>query len=230
MTGSAHSLKTFALPTRHWNWIAQLADEGWAVVHDLVPADLTHALASEAKAKHQADLLERAGIGRVDLYTLDSSIRRDKTQWFDRETPAQRAYLDLMETVRLEINRALYLGLFSYESHFAAYEPKGFYTRHLDAFQGARNRVLSTVYYLNSDWQSEDGGELAIYPANDENAPALALIPPEAGSFVIFLSEDMPHEVLPTRRDRYSIAGWFRVNDRMTAPGLQAPSGIVSDF
>jgi SM-20-related protein len=29
---------------------------------------------------------------------------------------------------------------------------------------------------------------------------------------VIFLSERIPHEVLPATRDRYSIAGWFRVN------------------
>jgi SM-20-related protein len=26
------------------------------------------------------------------------------------------------------------------------------------------------------------------------------------------LSEDHLHEVLPTQRDRYSIAGWYRVN------------------
>jgi SM-20-related protein len=29
---------------------------------------------------------------------------------------------------------------------------------------------------------------------------------------VVFLSEEFPHEVLPTATDRYSIAGWFRVN------------------
>lgn len=36
--------------------------------------------------------------------------------------------------------------------------------------------------------------------------------PPRAGTLVVFLSEDMPHEVLETQRERYSIAGWFRVN------------------
>lgn len=29
---------------------------------------------------------------------------------------------------------------------------------------------------------------------------------------MLFLSEEFPHEVLPASRERYSIAGWFRVN------------------
>lgn len=32
------------------------------------------------------------------------------------------------------------------------------------------------------------------------------------GTLVVFLSEEFEHEVLPAKRDRYSIAGWFRVN------------------
>lgn len=61
---------------------------------------------------------------------------------------------------------------------------------------------------------------LAIYSENEDTA-ALAVIPPEAGTLVLFLSEDVPHEVLPAYADRYSIAGWFRVNDRLGAPALQ---------
>ena len=45
---------------------------------------------------------------------------------------------------------------------------------------------------------------------------------PSFGSVAIFLSEEFPHEVLPATRDRYSIAGWFRVNtstaDRIDPP------------
>jgi SM-20-related protein len=35
---------------------------------------------------------------------------------------------------------------------------------------------------------------------------------PQMGTLVVFLSERFPHEVLPAHADRYSIAGWFRVN------------------
>ena len=33
---------------------------------------------------------------------------------------------------------------------------------------------------------------------------------PEGGSLVVFLSAELPHEVLPASRERMSIAGWFR--------------------
>ncbi|MGB2150512.1 MAG: 2OG-Fe(II) oxygenase, partial [Cobetia amphilecti] len=35
---------------------------------------------------------------------------------------------------------------------------------------------------------------------------------PEAGTFVCFLSEQIPHEVLPTHQARASVTGWFRRN------------------
>ena len=37
-------------------------------------------------------------------------------------------------------------------------------------------------------------------------------ITPSFGTIVVFLSEEFPHEVLPAMRDRYAIAGWFRLN------------------
>ncbi len=217
-------------PVAGWNWLALLADEGYAIVRGLVPDELAYRLAREARDLHNQECLERAGVGRADDFQLAASLRRDKTRWFDRSSSAQSDYLDLMETVRLTMNRELFLGLFSYEAHYAAYERGGFYKRHLDAFKGARNRVLSSVFYLNDDWQEADGGGLAIYASNDSDAAPLLTVMPEIGTMVIFLSEEIPHEVLPTQRNRYSIAGWFRVNDRMTAPGLQAPSPIQSDF
>ena len=44
---------------------------------------------------------------------------------------------------------------------------------------------------------------------------------PEFGTLAVFLSEDIPHEVIPARRERFSIAGWHRCNDRGLAPALQ---------
>ena len=65
------------------------------------------------------------------------------------------------------------------------------------------------VLYLNSDWQSGDGGELVICP--DSGLEGIHFLP-SGGSLAVFFSEDFPHEVLETTRTRYSIAGWFRVN------------------
>ena len=45
---------------------------------------------------------------------------------------------------------------------------------------------------------------------------------PVCRTVVLFLSEEMPHEVRPARRDRYSVTGWFRLNnsspDRVDPP------------
>ena len=46
-----------------------------------------------------------------------------------------------------------------------------------------------------------------------DNEKLLQKILPEYVRLVIFLSDKFPHEVLPANKDRYSIAGWFRVNN-----------------
>lgn len=204
------------------NWVAALADQGWAVTRTCVPHDLCEALRAQAIDLHTSDKLTRAGIGRADDFTIKSDIRRDKTRWLSRDDAVEAAYLDVLEGLRVRLNRALYLGLFSYDAHHAVYEPGAFYARHVDAFKGARNRVLSTVLYLNRDWGADDGGEIVLY--DDVTSGELAKIAPEFGTMVVFLSEDIPHEVLPAHRDRYSIAGWFRVNDRIERPALRIPA------
>ena len=96
------------------------------------------------------------------------------------------------------------------ESHFAHYAPGHFYKRHIDAFKGDANRVLSLVTYLNPDWLSTDAGELVIYQDSDDRQGKY--VRPELGTLAVFLSEEFEHEVKAAKRDRYSIAGWFRLN------------------
>ena len=59
-------------------------------------------------------------------------------------------------------------------------------------------------------------GELVIY--DDAGEQPLQTVLPLAGTLAVFLSEEVPHEVRAARRDRYSIAGWYRV--RATANPL----------
>jgi hypothetical protein len=65
--------------------------------------------------------------------------------------------------------RALQLGLFDFECHFALYPPGAGYRRHLDRFTGRDSsadegaRVLSCVLYLNREWGPEDRGQLRLY-------------------------------------------------------------------
>lgn len=85
-----------------------------------------------------------------------------------------------------------------------------FYKKHRDAFSGRMNRVISTVLYLNPNWDPEDGGELLLYSEDDR---LLETITPRYGQMALFLSEEFPHEVTTVNKPRYSIAGWFRVNN-----------------
>ncbi|MGR9052253.1 MAG: 2OG-Fe(II) oxygenase, partial [Gammaproteobacteria bacterium] len=177
---------------------------------DYFPADLIEALRHDVLAYRAADALHRAGIGRGGDFVVDDSVRRDKTHWLTRETEAQRHYSSVMEQLRVAMNRRLFLGLFEYESHFALYEPGAFYQKHQDSFKGEANRILTTVVYLNETWQGDDGGFLIIY--HPETGLEIGRVEPLAGTLVIFLSEEIPHEVEKTRCLRLSIAGWFRCN------------------
>ncbi|MBU3069374.1 2OG-Fe(II) oxygenase [Aestuariicella sp. G3-2] len=155
-----------------------------------------------------------AGIGRDEQHTLVKTIRKDEICWITGDTPATKAWLDWTAELQAYLNRRLFLGLFSFESHFAHYAPGDFYKRHVDAFRGDTNRILSVVIYLNRDWRDENGGELILYQDREDTTGQK--IKPSFGTIVTFLSEEFPHEVLPARSDRYSIAGWFRVNSTST--------------
>ncbi|WP_025534541.1 2OG-Fe(II) oxygenase [Vibrio parahaemolyticus] len=156
------------------------------------------------------DNWKKARIGRNDDVTRIESIRSDKIQWLKPAMGQPIAnYLSKMEEIRQEVNRHFFLGLFEYEAHFAKYEKGDFYQKHLDCFKGNENRRLTTVFYMNESWSEEDAGELVVYDLNDKE---IATIPPRGGSLLVFLSEQFPHEVLPTNAQRFSIAGWFRIN------------------
>lgn len=186
-----------------------LVNQGYCVLDDVLPRDLVAALQEEALGYALAEL-QPAGTGREQQYQHDRRVRGDRIHWLERRSQAARRYLAVAEQLRAGINRRLFLGLFDYECHYACYEPGAFYARHLDAFAGRRNRILSSVLYLNDDWGEGDGGELVLY--DDRGGHELRRILPQLNRLVLFLSERFPHEVRAARRHRYSIAGWYRVN------------------
>ena len=179
-----------------------------------MPGDaLTTALLARSRAIPAAEY-SKAGVGRDHDHHVNRFVRGDRVCWADGRDPATAAYLDWIDALRAALNRRLFLGLFDYECHYACYPVGAFYRRHLDAFRGAVNRVVSTTLYLNPEWQADDGGELVLYRGG-ATVPC-AVVAPRLGTLVLFLSNDFPHEVLPARRIRYSMTGWFRVNGSRT--------------
>jgi len=193
-----------------------LVEQGYCIVDHALPLALLTQLLLLLN-QLQDEQFKAAGVGRQTDFQIKEAIRSDKIHWLEPNTEAANEFLQWMESLRVGINRRLFMGLLDYESHFAHYSVGAFYKKHLDAFRGNQkpgqsNRVLSTVLYLNDAWLPTDGGELLLY-AQDDDHNVIETLLPEWGRLVIFLSEKFPHEVLPASRERKSIAGWFRVNE-----------------
>lgn len=186
-----------------------LAAQGYAVLPGGLPPGLGTDLLLRITALDDGQF-HPAGVGRQGDFVVNPFVRSDEIHWLSEGNAIEAAYLEAMEKLRQGLNRRLFLGLFDYEAHFARYQPGAFYKKHLDAFKGRSNRVLSTVFYLNAGWQEADGGQLLIYGDDGE---VVSRVTPLLGTLVVFLSDKVPHEVLVARRNRYSIAGWFRVNN-----------------
>lgn len=194
---------------------SELADHfyqhGWIWVPQFLPTALNHALLEDLHLQ----ALQQAGVGRQQDHNVNAQIRRDQTAWLDGRSLAQQGYLAMMAELQQWFNQRFFMGLFDFECHYARYQQGDFYQKHVDAFRGRSNRVLTTVSYLNSVTQ---GGELQLF---DEEEQLLTTIKPEAAGLVIFESERFPHQVLPAIDERFSIAGWFRRNNSLN--GLVDP-------
>jgi len=182
-----------------------LVEDGYIVIEEALEKNLCRDLLQSL----DETTFKKAGISGANALHLDSNRRRDKIKWLESADKAQKEFLEFTEGLREYLNRSLYLGLSYYEAHFAIYEEGDFYEKHLDAFRDSKNRVVTTVYYLNEEFSERDGGELIVY---DEDGSYLTKVVPKANTLVVFLSEKFPHEVKPALKKRYSIAGWYRVD------------------
>lgn len=184
-----------------------LAQHGWHLCEQFLPESVTERLARECHHYWQQGQFRHAGVGAGSRWQLRPEVRSDRVCWLDSETPSpgQARYLRALEELRLRLNQAMFLGLFDYEGHLTVYPPGSFYRRHYDRFEGRPERTVSCILYLNADWQPEDGGALRLYLPQ---GPVDIL--PRSGRLVCFLSDRYEHEVLPARRERMSLTGWFK--------------------
>jgi len=183
-----------------------LVNDGYIIIENIFKSDLAKKLLE--LASNEKDFKE-AGISSASSLHLDKKRRKDKIHWLDEDGGVQSRFLEFAKGLQEYLNKELYLGLNYYESHFAIYENGDFYEKHLDAFKNFKNRVVTTVFYLNEDWENSDGGELVIYDKDDN---FLTKVIPNSNTLVVFMSEDFAHEVLVANKKRHSIAGWFRVD------------------
>ena len=199
--------------------VQAVRDNGYFVANDIFTLQQLNSLFDDL-TDIDNNKFHQAGIGRELQEHTNNAIRRDEIYWLERSRKAMSFYWSWIEQLRIRINSELFLGLFEYECHYAQYSKGAFYKKHVDAFQGFENRKLSTVLYLNPIWHEDDGGELIMYDEKDDNV--IMSVSPHLGTLVVFLSEVFPHEVRVAHRTRYSLTGWFRINNT-TSLNLDPP-------
>lgn len=193
---------------------ASISAQGWLALPEFIDPETIAALREECRQLAATGTMRQAAVGNNANRWIRTDIRGDEILWLDtvQSNEARQRCLARFEQLRLTLNRQLQLGLFEFDCHYARYAPGASYRKHLDRFRGDTRRILSSVLYLNDGWKHDDGGALRLYLGDGENAEHVD-VQPAGGTLVAFLSECFPHEVLPARRERLSLTGWFRGRD-----------------
>jgi SM-20-related protein len=184
--------------------IQELIEKNWTTIEQfLTPKECENLIGEFVENQ-----LEKAKVGSGQNRILAPEIRNDSIKWIqnDAATNFELEYLAKMQEIQSIINRELFLGLKEFECHKALYKNGEHYSKHTDQFKGNNSRTVTVITYLNS---VTDGGELIIY---NKSNPDLRdkIIKPQTGLLVCFLSDQLYHEVLPTKENRYSLTGWFK--------------------
>lgn len=200
--------------------VQQILAHDRAIVQGLFPDQILSDLLLLMQEMRSSDVLRPAAIGSSERAAVHTEIRSDFIHWWPDapDHPAMQAFLSVIDDLSAYMNRTCFTGISSREFMFAAYPPGARYARHLDDFQNKNARKFSVITYLNRGWNGDgdgggngggngngDGGELILYGASGVESVA-----PTFGTTVIFPSAELEHEVLPARRERYSVTGWLR--------------------
>ncbi len=191
-----------------FNVIAEsLLGKGFSITDHALPATMADSLRALALLAWEEGNFKKAKIGKGIEQHRNTEIRGDAVQWWTRghiATP-QEEYWNGVDALREYLANFFRVSMVRTELHFAAYPPGAFYKKHLDQFAGQSDRIFSVILYLNPGWVQDHGGALRIY--TDTGSQDIA---PAHNRLVVFRSDAVPHEVLPTHSMRYSVTGWMR--------------------
>lgn len=186
-------------------WMDTIADQDYVVVEEFFDLPLLSSIHDFFDQKIDEDDFRKAAIGPGDASLKIPEIRGDYIYWLDHQKdPELQSFFDFGEEMIYAFNRYCFLSLKASEFHLAQYPVGSFYKNHIDQFDGRNNRMITFLLYLNKDWQKGYGGELRIH-LGDQNID----IEPINNRCIIFASDKILHEVLPTNIVRRSLTGWL---------------------
>ena len=176
-----------------------------------MPPRLVHDLRQDIEACAEAGLFTRAGSAEGATRSAEycDPIARDRSIG---DFEAFYALWERLDMVRQELSDELGIELQpEMEIHYVSYADGGFYGRHVDdqavAGGAPSRRAVSFIAYLTAPsppWSPADGGQLRVYAD-----AGTCDYQPESGALAMFDSTVLEHEVLPTRRERKCLIGWF---------------------
>lgn len=181
--------------------------EGDIVVLDRFLGDsLARAAARALRRLARDGTLTPARVGRERLHR--PAIRGDHTAWYQQvDLPDGLATLwPAFSALQDALNTDAWLGLQRFELQLACYPGDGArYAPHTDTFVGDPARRVTAILYLNPDWRPPHGGQLRAHTPRGS-----VLVEPHLDRLLIFLSDRVPHEVLPTHAPRFAATAWYR--------------------
>lgn len=184
----------------------KMAQQDYVVLDNFLEVQTIQRTMDFFRNKEDEDVFKKAAIGSSGNELIIHEVRGDYTFWMDKNRDAELSDLfEVLDQVKFWINRMCFLSLSDYEFHLALYPKGSFYKRHLDQFAGRNNRMISVIIYLNKNWKNGDGGELRIYPEENDSLD----IQPLYNRCVLFRSDTLEHEVLKANKDRKSVTGWM---------------------
>ncbi|MEJ2622853.1 MAG: 2OG-Fe(II) oxygenase family protein [Candidatus Thiodiazotropha sp.] len=202
-------------PEYRFDQVAEdLSIQGWSVVDGLISPIVISELATEITRLWQKGRFRRISTGYGNPFRYNPEMRGDQAMWLDSShcLGAQRLYMNAMEELRQSLNRKLNLGLSSFDSHMAVYQPGSFNRKHLDQSHRIGRHCITSILYLNNSWSESDGGQLRIF-TDAGNEKHFEEILPFEGRLVTFLSARYLYEIAPSKRHRMSMTGWFYNSD-----------------
>lgn len=188
-----------------------LSDYGYAIVDNFLLPQGVGVIRAHMDQLFGEGQFKEAGVGAAHKFQVNRDIRKDWILWIDPQNTiaSTQVFGQQMVTMMQQINRHCFLGLKDFEMHYALYSKNAYYQRHLDQFEFSDHRRLTFLCYLNPHWQIADGGLLRLYLRNQDGQEIPFDIAPLAGRLVIFRSDEVEHEVLLCKKQRYSLTGWM---------------------
>ncbi len=184
-----------------------LGERGWFRREAFMGRAAATEVARAARDWAAGGRLRPAGMGRGGDHHLGPDERGDEIGWLAPDAPAPLGSLfSTFAALQDALNEAAWLGLRRFELQLARYPSGGSrYTRHRDAFMGDDNRRLTAILYLNEGWEPAHGGLLRLHL---ETGPVD--VSPRLDTLMVFLSEKIEHEVLPSHHERLAVTAWYR--------------------